>query len=291
MKILITGAGGFIGSACRRDIEQRGWEWVSYDHVDGFDVCDRGQFRVAVFDHRPDAVVNLAGRLGTSETFGSEYVTAEANILGAINVADVCAELQIPLVQIGTGHKGQPNPYAITKACAEDLLIARARTTGQPISVVRAYHAYGPGQKPFPPHGTSGVRKIIPSFVCRALTGMPIEINGSGEQVIDLVHVDDVARLLVDTAWALTDGHGIGDTYEAGTGCGTTVNEAALDVIAAVGSDVELIHVPMRDGEPEETIVVAEMPECQHLWPYGLDETIDYYRGVIARLAHQEAAG
>lgn len=290
MKILITGAGGFLGTAVRRDIESRGWEWVSYDHVDGFDVCDRGQFRTAMFDHRPDAVINLAGRLGTSETFGSEYVTAEANILGAINVADVCAEIGAPLVQIGTGHKGQPNPYAITKACAEDLLIARARTTGQPISVVRAFHAYGPGQKPFPPHGTSGVRKIIPSFVCRALTGMPIEVNGSGEQVIDLVHVDDVAELLIDSAAGLVSGVGAGRTFEAGTGIKTTVNEAARAVIKAVGSDSEIVHIPMRDGEPDDTVVVAEDPLCLNPWPYGLTETIDYYRGVVDRLAHEQAA-
>jgi UDP-glucose 4-epimerase len=178
-------------------------------------------------------------------------------------------------VQIGTGHKGQLNPYAVTKGCAEDLALARA-AQGQPITVVRAYHAYGPGQKTCPPHGTGDVRKIVPSFVCRALTGMPLEIYGSGEQLIDLVHVDDVATVL---AGAL--GGPFGTVVEAGTGKPTSVLDAARTVIETCGSRSEITHLPMRIGEPEATRVVAGRPECPNPWPHRLEETIDYYRTLL----------
>lgn len=275
MRVLVTGGGGFIGSAVRRLLEANGDEMVTFDHVDGNDVMNKAQLLGAT--HEIDAVINLAGRLGTSETFGHEYPTAEVNILGAINVADVCRTRGIPLVQIGTGHKGQPNPYAITKACAEELLIARAQETGQQISVVRAYHAYGPGQKPFPPHGKSTVRKIMPSFICRALTGMPIEVNDSGEQVIDLIHVDEVARILVK---AISGPYGY--VLEAGTGHGVTVNRAALDVIDFCQSKSTIIHIPKRAGEPVDAVVIAEIPESDKLWPWGLDNTVDYYRKIVS---------
>jgi len=179
-------------------------------------------------------------------------------------------------VQIGTGHKGQPNPYAITKACAEDLLLAR---TDQPIAVVRAYHAYGSGQKACAPHGPSPVRKIIPSFVCRALTDMPVEVNGSGEQLVDLVHVNEVARVLVDAV----DGP-YGQVIEAGTGVARSVLSVAEQVIDLCGSSSPIVHLPMRPGEPERAVVAAD-PACGHPFPYGMEQTIAYYRSLVRRVA------
>jgi nucleoside-diphosphate-sugar epimerase len=104
-----------------------------------------------------DAVINLAGVLGTAETIGEEYEAAHVNILGALNVFDVFRN--VPIVQIATGHEGQPNPYAITKSCITGLALSRAQWMGQQIAVVRAYHVYGPGQKMCAPHGHSKVRK------------------------------------------------------------------------------------------------------------------------------------
>ena len=150
--------------------------------------------------------------------------------------------------------------------------------------MVRAYHAYGAGQKAFPPHGPSKVRKIIPSFVCRALTGMPLEINGDGTQLIDLVHVADVAAVLVSAI-----GGPYGTVVEAGTGKATSVYAAASEVVARCGRSVTspatslIVHVPMRDGEPEGTTVVARNPACAaHPWPWMLPETIAAYREYLA---------
>ena len=271
MRVLVTGGGGFIGSAVGWFLQSRGDEMVTFDHIDGHDVNDYSDIHEAIYN--TDAVINLAGRLGTSETFGAELDTATVNIIGALNVADAARKLGKPMVQIGTGHKGQPNPYAITKACAEDLLLARASETGQPISVVRAYHAYGPKQKPFPPHGTSTVRKFIPSFICRALTGMPLEINGTGNQIVDPIYVDEVARMLVEAIDAPP-----GTFREAGCGKGITINAIAKDVIRMTGSSSRIDYIDKRQGEPLDAVVVAESPGSRLNWPYGMTETIDYYK-------------
>jgi UDP-glucose 4-epimerase len=271
MKILVTGAHGFIGSRVCHFLREYGHDPVGYDRP--HDVRDRD--RLLYVSGGVGGVINLAGVLGSAETFDGEQNAAEINIIGALNVFD--AFRGVPVVQIGTGHKGQPNPYAITKAAAEDLGLARARYRGEKITVVRAYHAYGPGQKMCPPHGKSTVRKIIPSFVCRALTGMPLEVNGSGEQIIDLVHVDDVAEALVSAL----DGP-FGTVVEAGTGKPTTVLDTAKAVIKVAGSDSPIVHLPMRPGEPEDATVVAAAPACANPWPYRLDETIDWYRKQLA---------
>lgn len=268
MKVLVTGGNGFIGRAVVRDLEARGRTPILFDTPN--DVRDRDAVNAAVSSVA--GVIHLAGRLGTSETFGVEYETADVNILGALTVADACAARGLPLVWIGTGHYGQPNPYAITKACAQDLLLARGN-----VAVVKAYHAYGPGQKSYPPHGTSQVRKIMPSFINRALTGMPIEIHGDGSNVIDLVHVDEVARVLVDALHGPT-----GAILEAGTGLGLDVRTVAETVVKMTGSNSPIVHLPMRPGEPEGAVVVASDPLCKDRpFPYGMAATIGYYAGAL----------
>lgn len=272
-KILVTGSAGFIGKFVQDQLHARGFIPISYDHPN--DVNNWIGLLTAM--DGCSGVINLAGRLGTSETFGEEIDTARVNILGALTVADVAQRYDIPMVQIGTGHYGQANPYAVTKACAEDLLLLRARELGQKINVVRAFHAYGPGQKMCAPHGPSPVRKIIPSFVCRALTGMPLQVNGSGDQMVDLVHVADVARVLVD---ALS--YSSGRVYDAGTGVGLPVVEVARQVIEMCDSTSGIEFVPMRAGEPLNSVVVASEPFCDNPFPFGMGETISYYRAKLS---------
>lgn len=268
-RVLVTGSAGFIGWWVREELAAAGIVAVPYDRPHS--VLDRATLDGCMQD--VDGVINLAGVLGTSETFGAEYDAAYVNILGALNVYNSAAHYGVPVVQVGTGHKGQPNPYAITKACAEDLGLARAEYLGERIIIVRAFHAYGGGQKATAPHGPSPVRKIIPTFVCRALTGMNLEINGDGSQLIDLVHVEDVAKALVRGLSADP-----GAIIEAGTGKPTTVIEAARTIIEACSSTSGITFIPARLGEPEGATVVAQEPACMNAWPYLLDETVTWYR-------------
>jgi len=271
--IVVTGSRGFIGQAVTRALERRGRTVWGFDHP--HDIRNRHALRDVL--QEAEGVINLAGALGTTEIFGNERDAVSVNITGAINVFDAAAERDIPVVQIGTGHKGQPNPYAITKAAAEDMGHARAKFLGEKINIVRAYHVYGPGQKPMPPWGKGTVRKIVPDFACRALTGQTLELYGTGNQRIDLCYVDDVADVLVTAMeWPY------GRVLEAGTGIPTTVKQAALDILDVAGSESRVTLLPMRTGEPLDAEVVSSFPACENPWPYRLAETIAYYREVLS---------
>lgn len=275
MKVLVTGGAGFIGSAVRRYLESTGHEMVTFDLPN--DVRDPAAVWTAVSE--ADAVIHLAGLLGTEETLDSPRLLVDANIGGTLNVLDACGDLDRPMVQIGTGHRGQRNVYAITKACAEDMALMKAQYRGVKVNVVRAFNAYGPGQKAPPPYGDAKVNKIGPAFICAALCGLPLEVFGTGMQVVDLIHVDDIARCLVESL----DGP-YGRTVEAGTGTPVSVISAADTVLEATNSSSTVTLVPMRDGEPEDAYVCAgEGLDYARPWSVeSLADTVDYYRTMLS---------
>jgi UDP-glucose 4-epimerase len=284
VRVLVTGSSGFVGLHLCAELIRRGHLPVPFDRPDR-DVRSAGDVERALVGRDFGGVVNLAGVLGTPELFGSESRAAQVNILGAVNVYDAAARYGgVPVVQIGTGHKGQPNPYAITKGAAEDLGLARARWLGEKITVVRAYHVYGPGQLPGPPHGPAGVHKFFPTFACRALEGLPLELCGGGGQLIDPVHVTDVAVALAD---AVSGPYGT--VVEAGCGKPVSVAQVALDIVGAglggwtLAAPYATIAAPGRPGEPQDAEVVAAAPVCRNPWPYLVPETVEWYRQWLTR--------
>jgi UDP-glucose 4-epimerase len=291
MRVLVTGGHGFIGRHTIAALRAAGHDAVVLDrHCHGDheghevvlgDVADREVVQETV--GRCDAVIHLAGVLGTAETVDDPRPSVITNITGALNVFDACRPRNgrgaIPCVHITVGNWFMRNSYAITKFASEQFAQMYDREHGARIAVVRGLNAYGPGQKAHP------VRKIIPNFILRALAGRPIEIYGDGEQVMDMIYVTDVADVLVR---AVARDHGAyGQVLEAGTGRPTTVNEIAATVNRIAGNAAGVTHLPMRAGEPERAVVVGDPGTLRPLGidparfvtlEDGLARAIDWYR-------------
>lgn len=251
MKILVTGGAGFLGRSVIEFGTDAGHDMTSYDRAHGGDVLDTGNLRASV--REVDHVIHLAGILGTSELFDDAHRAVQVNVGGALNVIEACAEMGAGYTTLTLPDSGWASVYAVTKRCAMDLAEAYRRHRGLRTSNVCAYNAYGPRQK----HGAGHPQKIIPTFASRAWAGQPIEIWGNGEQTVDLVHTDDIARMLV-AATAFSGG----EIFDAGTGHAMTVFEVAgfvTQVVAeASGNEpVGVEYLPMRAGEDMNTLIVA----------------------------------
>lgn len=290
MKIGITGGSGFIGSWVAHRAADQGHDVVILDRT-GYLGGSTGRLveerRAALFlgDVRDatamaelaahvDGIIHLAACLGTQETINNPFPAAETNVMGGLNFLEACAQYDIPGVYIGVGNHWMNNSYSITKTAVERFVHMYNRERGTRVNIVRAVNAYGPGQSVAPPYGPAKVRKITPAFVCRALTGAPIEIYGDGNQVSDMVHVSDVATALIRALEAAAEGRVIPDPIEVGPAHHLTVNEVAQIVRDAAhayhlrslpaGTEphtapyVDIVHLPMRPGEVPGDRVTAD---------------------------------
>jgi len=296
--VLVTGGNGFIGRYVVEEVTRRGYHATVLDTryrepAAGADLVlgdIRDATSVTESVAHADGVIHLAGVLGTQETIKNPRPAAETNIVGGLNVLEACAQYDIPLVNIAVGNFWMNNTYSITKNTVERFVEMFVRFRGSRMTVVRALNAYGPRQAAAAPFGPSKVRKIMPSFICRALTGQPIEIYGDGSQVMDMIWVGDVAEILVD-ALVLTEASTEPRlvTYEAGTGRQTTVNDIAAAVVNRVkdfpGGSVEINHLPMRAGEDEKSVVIGNPLTLEPLG-WTPDDLVKLEDGVTKTVAH-----
>ena len=288
MRVLITGGNGFIGRYVCEVLRERGHEPVRFDRkADSADILGDIRDAVAVSQAvaESDAVMHLAGVLGTQETVQNPEPSVQTNIMGGLNVFRAIQEYDVPAVNICGANWWMPNPYSITKKAAEMFALMANKEWGTRIALVRGLNVYGPGQKAYP------VKKIMPNLIEPALRNEPITIYGDGTQTMDMIYVTDVAEILVD---ALEKPHGVYDSVlEAGTGRETSVNDLAEAVLAEFGREAvegeTVIHTKMRPGEPEHSVVMGDPSTLAPLgWSEadmvtledGLKRTIAWYESV-----------
>ncbi|MGK2948995.1 MAG: NAD-dependent epimerase/dehydratase family protein [Acidimicrobiales bacterium] len=172
------------------------------------------------------------------ELFDDPHRAVQVNVEGTLNVLEAART-------VGAGYTGitmpQVNPslYSATKNCGQAMAEAYRQAHDLPVSHVIAYNAFGPGQA----YGPGHPQKILPTFAMAAWSGQPIPVWGDGQLWTDLVHVDDVARMLVDSTR-----FGDGEIFDAGTGVPLTVLEVAAAVHEVAG-DTGVAHMPHRPGE------------------------------------------
>lgn len=275
MRVVVTGAAGFIGShLCERLLDD-GHEVVGIDCFTDYYQRELKEANLQVarrserFDfreldlrsddldeaiHGADAVINEAAMPGLVRSWRDFDAYQSCNFSGLHRLVEACRRQGVGrIVQASTssvygveavGDEDQPttpvSPYGVTKLAAEQLLLAYHRTHGLPVVILRYFSIYGPRQRP---------DMAYRIFCEQMLAGEPITIYGDGKQTRGNTFVSDCVSA---TVAALTQGT-VGCAYNIGGGEALALSDAVEILAQALGVSPIIRHEAARLGDQRHT--------------------------------------
>jgi len=310
MRLLVTGAAGFIGSNfVRYWIERHGDDTVvaldaltyAGNRPNLIDVEDRCSFvhgdignldlmTEVLTEYQIDVIVNFAAESHNSLAILDPARFFRTNVLGTqtlaeaarrhgvsrfhhISTCEVYGDLPLDSAEVFTESTPyRPRtPYNASKAGADHAVRAYAETFGLPATITNCCNNYGPYQFP---------EKVIPLFTTKALNDQPLPLYASTRNRREWLHVDDHCR-----AVELVLQHGeVGETYNVGSGVEASIEEIADAVLAATGRPQSLKEiVPDRPGHDRRYLLDSSKIRTELGWeptvPFaeGLAATVGWY--------------
>ena len=280
-KILVTGAGGFIGSHLTErlvELEADVSAFVRYNSRNDWGMLELlskeklEQIEVIMGDLRDaDAVrhaveeVDIIFHLGSLIAIPYSYVhpgeTIETNILGTLNVLTAAKENSIEklvhtstsevygtarYVPIDENHplQGQ-SPYSASKIGADKIAESFYRSFNLPVAIIRPFNTYGPRQS---------ARAVIPTIITQALSREKIFL-GSLHPTRDYTYVRDVVKGFIKVA---ESDKSAGEVINIGSNFEISIGDLANKIISLVGKSVEISTDPAR-VRPQDS-------EVERLW-------------------------
>lgn len=269
MRIAVSGGRGFIGGAVVAAAEEAGHDVQHLDRTDGNDIMgDLSSLEGA------DAVIHLAGVLGTMELFDTVQEAIDLNITGSYRIMKWCLENNAQYTGILVPDVF-PSIYCATKVASHRIASALHLAEGLKVSHVIAYNAFGPHQK----YGPGHPQKFGPTFSIHAWQNLPIPVWGDGSHLVDAIPVDQVGRMLVDAV-----NHSDDAVFDGGVGSTVTVREIAEFVLDHTGSTGGIDYLPMRKGETKTNVAATgrgwERLDWRPSFSWDdLAQTVDWYKG------------
>src|SRR5579859_987332 len=279
-KVLVTGAGGFIGSHLVELLVREGYavraliRYTSDYHQGNLHLLSHEisqEIEVARADLRDaeaiadaakgmDTIFHLGAIISIPYSYQHPEETVSVNVVGTLNILQAMRQHGIrrgvivstsevygsaQYVPIDKKHPLQPqSPYSATKIAAESLSISFQRSFSTPVVVVRPFNTYGPRQS---------ARAVIPTIISQALTRDVVSL-GSIHTTRDYTFVADTARGMLLAAQSES---GVGRAINLGSGRSVMIGEIAEKIIQLVG---RLVTVSANDGQRLRSEAIEELP-------------------------------
>ena len=261
MKLLLTGANGFVGQYVQAALP-------CVPLPDGLDLRDRAALTAAVIAIQPDTVLHLAAQSFVPAAFENPRETFDINLTGTLNLLEAlqAAEFRGRMLFVGSGdtygqvaeaalpvredHPLHPrNPYAVSKVAAEALCYQWSQTSGFEIVMARPFNHIGPGQSP---------RFAIADFARQVMEirlgrRAPVLQVGDIDVTRDFTDVRDVVR-----AYGLLLEHGRnGGVYNVCSGREYRIRDLLQQLITLAGVEASIEQDSARLRRAEQRRMVA----------------------------------
>ena len=312
-KVLVTGAGGFIGSHLVEELVREGlqvralvkynsrndWgniellpndikkeiEIVSGDIEDPF-LCQK-------ISHGVDCIYHLAALIAIPYSYIAPDSYIATNIKGTVNILQAALHNDVQKVvhtstsetygtaqytPIDEKHPLQAqSPYSASKIGADKIGESYYLSFGLPVAILRPFNNYGPRQS---------ARAVIPTIISQALTTENKKIRlGSLEPVRDLLYVKDTARAFIRVAKSQTTN---GEVLNIGFGKGISIGDLAHKILEQIDPEIEIIRDTdrIRPEKSEVMKLICDASKAKKMVGWepvfdmdkGLGETIEFIK-------------
>ena len=309
MRVLVTGAAGFLGSHLCDRLVKAGHDVLA---VDNFFTGDKSNLKhlldankIELLRHdvtfplfvEVDAIYNLASPASPVHYQRDPVQTTKTNILGAVNLLGLAKRLRVPIFQASTSevygdpevhpqpeeYWGRVNPigpracYDEGKRAAETLFFDYNRQHNLQIRVARIFNTYGPRM-------AIGDGRVVSNFIVQALRAEDITVYGDGSQTRSFCYVDDLVEGFI-CMMAKTDN--LVGPINLGNPGEFTMLELAEKVIALTGSKSKLIFEPLPQDDPKQRQPDISRAKSELDWEpkigleEGLGRTIAYFKEAL----------
>jgi|TARA_Y100000996_G_C22547905_1_gene652564 NAD dependent epimerase/dehydratase len=286
MRVLVTGADGFIGSHLTEGLVRAGYETKAFVLYNSFgtwgwlDNCApevHGEFEVWAGDVRDpngvrtamqgcDAVLHLAALIAIPYSYHSPDTYVDTNIKGTLNIVQAARDLNVTKVVhtstsevYGTAQvvpmteehplQGQ-SPYSASKIGADQIAMSFHRSFETPVAILRPFNTYGPRQS---------ARAVIPTIITQIADGQKTIKLGSVRPTRDFSFVSDTVAGFISQ---LESKNGVGEVVNIGSGFDISIGEVAQTIADTMESEIEIIADQERfrpeDSEVERLLASTE---------------------------------
>jgi UDP-glucuronate decarboxylase len=310
MKIILTGAAGFLGSHISDKLIDAGHSVIGLDDLSTGSLQNLEHLlenpKFNFFEHdvrepvliKGDAILNFACPASPIHYQADPVRTIETNFLGIINMLHLAKKLGIPLVQASTSevygdptispqpesYWGNVNPIGIRscydegKRAAETLCFDYRRQYGVDARVIRIFNTYGPRM-------AVGDGRVVSNFIVQAISGQDLTVYGEGKQTRSFCFATD----LVDGIYKmLTSTKLIDAPINLGNPREFTMLELAETVIKLTGSSSSIVHKELPQDDPQQRKPdISRAKEVLGWEPTieleeGVQRTIEYFQKVLS---------